>query len=41
MNRGRVAGTDAPNWGRVNCVNLETPADIRDLGSVLTVAPAG
>jgi hypothetical protein len=41
MDRGRVAGTDAAKLGCVNCVNLETPADGRDLVSVLTVAPAG
>lgn len=41
MARGRVAGTDAPNWGHVNCANLEPPADLRDLVSVLTGAPAG
>jgi hypothetical protein len=29
------------NSGQVNCVNLETPADVRNLVSVLTVAPAG
>jgi hypothetical protein len=41
MHRGRVAGTDAAKFGRVNSVNLETPADYPNLVSVLTVAPAG
>jgi hypothetical protein len=41
MDRGRVAGTEAANWGQVNSVNLETPVDYPNLVSVLTVAPAG
>jgi hypothetical protein len=41
MDRGKVAGTDAANSGQVNRVNLETPADVRNFVSVLTVAPAG